>query len=242
MKIRTVHKVLLLVYIILYILSIALILRLGYPLWIALVWNLVSFVGADFPINFSIPDQPNPLAYINNIFGVLGNLILIILLTSFFYQVLSEINLKETFINYKIGKLKNHIIITPANKMALYVAQQLKQNNINFVILDPSKKNVEECLDEKLLATIGEGSDMLALDIAGAKHASTIVLLNEEGIKNALAAISARKLNNKIRIASRVKSPDEIAKIKRVGVNYIIMPEFAIGNEISNFVLKYTKG
>jgi Trk K+ transport system NAD-binding subunit len=66
--------------------------------------------------------------------------------------------------------------------------------------------------------------------------------LNDESIKNALAAITAKRINKKVRIASRIKRLDEIAKMKRIGINYLIMPEMAVGDEISNFILKHVRG
>jgi len=56
-----------------------------------------------------------------------------------------------------------------------------------------------------------------------------------------LAAVTAKRINNKIRIASRIKRVDELAKMKRVGVNYIVMPEVAVGDELGNFLLRHMK-
>ncbi|MGC8699433.1 MAG: potassium channel family protein [Candidatus Micrarchaeia archaeon] len=242
MRLRTIHKALIISYVVLYSISVIIILRLGYPLWIALVWNLLTFIGADFPVDFTIPDLSNPFAYLSNIFGVIGNLILVILLTSFFYQLLSKINIREEVVKNKVKKLRNHIIVTPANSIAFEMAQELKRNKIEFVVLDSSKKSVENYINEKMLALAGENTDALSLKNAGIEHAAALILLNDESIKNALAAITAKRINKKVRIASRIKRLDELAKMKRIGINYLIMPEMAVGDEISNFILKHVRG
>ncbi len=238
MRIRTVNKILIISFLLLYAISVLLIYSLGYNIWVSLTWNLLSFIGADFPVDFSIPDKANAIAFLSNVLGVIGSLILTILLTSFFYQILSRVNIKKSIAEAKIRGLKHHTILYPSNKIAEYLAKDLARNKIEFLILDPSKKYVEEYIDEGMLALEGDAFDPVALEKAKIKEASKIILLNEDITKNALAAISAKKMNNKIRIASRIKKVDDIAKMKRIGVDYLVMPEIAIGDEIGKFLVK----
>ena len=241
MRIRTVHKVLILALFILYIISVLIVWGIGYSLWVALLWNLLTFIGADFPIDFSLPDKANPLAFLSNVFGVIGSLILTILLTSFFYQMLSKINIREKVVMGKVKRLKGHFIITPANQIASYLVDELKKNKLGFVVLDPSQKNIEMLIKEGVLAVKGDPLNIEALENANIKSAVALLLLNDDIVKNALAALTAKRINNRIRIASRIKRVDELAKMKRVGINYIVMPEVAIGDELGNFLLKHMK-
>jgi len=135
MRIRTVHKVLILALFILYIVSVLIIWSIGYSLGIALLWNLLTFIGADFPIDLSLPDKANAPVFLSNVFGVIGSLILTILLTSFFYQLLSKINIREKIVMGRVKRLKGHFIITPANKIASYLVDEFKKNKIGFVVL-----------------------------------------------------------------------------------------------------------
>jgi voltage-gated potassium channel len=241
MRIRTVHKVLILALFILYTVSVLMIWGIGYSLWVALLWNLLTFIGADFPIDFSLPDKANALAFLSNVFGVIGSLILTILLTSFFYQMLSKINIREKVVMGRVKRLKGHFIITPANKIASYLVDEFKKNKLGFVVLDPSQKNIEMLIKEGVLAVKGDPVNIEALENTNIKSAAALLLLNDEILKNTLAALTAKRINNKIRIASRIKRVDELAKMKRVGINYIVMPEVAIGDELGNFLLRHIK-
>jgi len=241
MRLRTVHKVLILTLFILYILSVLIIWSIGYSLWVAILWNLLTFIGADFPIDFSLPDKANPLAFLSNVFGVIGSLIITILLTSFFYQILSKINIRERITMGKVKRLKNHFIVTPANKIASYLIDEFKKNKLGFVVLDPSQKNIELLIKEGVLAVKGDPVNIDALENTNIKNAATLLLLNDDIVKNTLAALTAKRINDKIRIASRIKRVDELAKMKRVGVNYIVMPEVAVGDELGNFLLRHMK-
>ncbi|MGC8776330.1 MAG: potassium channel family protein [Candidatus Micrarchaeia archaeon] len=241
MRLRTIHKVLLIVVLVLYVLSVTLILLIGYSPWIALTWSLMTFIGADFPIDFSLPDKANPLAFLSNILSVVGSLIITILLTSLFYQLLSKINISEKIMLRRVSALKNHIVIYPANRIARYLAEELKRNRLSFVILDPSIKNVQAYRSEGMLAIKGDAIDPSSLEKVRLKNAAGLILLSEDKIKNALAAIAARKINDKIRLAARVRSIDDIGKMKRISINYIIMPEVAVGDEIGNFLLMACK-
>jgi len=241
MRIRTVHKVLMLALFILYIISVLIVWGIGYSLWVALLWNLLTFIGADFPIDFSLPDKENPLAFLSNVFGVMGSLIITILLTSFFYQILSKINIREKIIMGRVKRLKDHFIITPANQIASYLVDEFKKNKLGFVVLDPSQKNIEMFIKDRVLAVKGDPLNIEALENANIKSAAALLLLNDDIVKNTLAALTAKRINNKIRIASRIKRVDELAKMKRVGINYIVMPEVAIGDELGNFLLRHMK-
>jgi len=241
MRIRTVHKVLILALFILYIVSVLIIWSIGYSLGIALLWNLLTFIGADFPIDFSLPDKANALAFLSNVFGVIGSLILTILLTSFFYQLLSKINIREKIVMGRVKRLKGHFIITPANKIASYLVDEFEKNKLGFVVLDPSQKNIEMLIKERIPAVKGDPLNVEALENANIKSAVALLLLNDDIVKNALAAVTAKRINNKIRIASRIKRADELAKMKRIGINYIVMPEVAVGDQLGNFLLTHMK-
>lgn len=241
MRIRTVHKVLILALFILYIVSVLIIWSIGYSLGIALLWNLLTFIGADFPIDLSLPDKANAPVFLSNVFGVIGSLILTILLTSFFYQLLSKINIREKIVMGRVKRLKGHFIITPANKIASYLVDEFKKNKIGFVVLDPSQKNIEMLIKERIPAVKGDPLNVEALENANIKSAVALLLLNDDIVKNALAAVTAKRINNKIRIASRIKRADELAKMKRIGINYIVMPEVAVGDELGNFLLRHMK-
>jgi len=241
MRIRTVHKVLILALFILYIVSVLIIWSIGYSLGIALLWNLLTFIGADFPIDLSLPDKANAPVFLSNVFGVIGSLILTILLTSFFYQLLSKINIREKIVMGRVKRLKGHFIITPANKIASYLVDEFKKNKIGFVVLDPSQKNIEMLIKERIPAVKGDPLNVEALENANIKSAVALLLLNDDIVKNALAAVTAKRINNKIRIASRIKRADELAKMKRIGINYIVMPEVAVGDQLGNFLLTHMK-
>jgi len=241
MRIRTVHKVLILALFILYIVSVLIIWSIGYSLGIALLWNLLTFIGADFPIDFSLPDKANALAFLSNVFGVIGSLILTILLTSFFYQLLSKINIREKIVMGRVKRLKGHFIITPANKIASYLVDEFEKNKLGFVVLDPSQKNIEMLIKERIPAVKGDPLNVEALENANIKSAVALLLLNDDIVKNALAAVTAKRINNKIRIASRIKRADELTKMKRIGINYIVMPEVAVGDQLGTFLLRHMK-
>ena len=65
-----------------------------------------------------------------------------------------------------------------------------------------------------------------------------MMLLGDDDIRNILIAITAKKLNKKIRIAARTKTEEDIPRMHMVGINKIIVPEIAIGDEIAGFLLK----
>jgi len=91
------------------------------------------------------------------------------------------------------------------------------------------------------IAISGEPTEEATLREAGIEKAHAIFLLGEDDIKNALIAMTAHKLNRRIKVAARIKRLSDIPKMQRVGVSHLVLPEISVGNEIGTFVLKASR-
>jgi voltage-gated potassium channel len=230
---RAIQKLLIFVLLAVFVISTLLIIYIGIGLVPAMLWNFLNIIGAAFPVEMALVDTANVLAFTSSVLDIVGELIITILLTSIFYQLLGKINIKKSVIAHKIKGLNRHIIITPANGIAINIAKMLKKNNIPFIVVDPQRKEVDSLIDEGMLAVQGDASQANALVEARVDRASNLLVLDSEDIKNVMIAVTAKRINNRLRIASRIKKLEDTARMKRVGINYFVLPEVAIGDEIA---------
>ncbi len=233
---RAVQKLLIGLLLAIFIVSTLLIVYIGIGLMPAMLWNFLNIIGATFPIEMALVDSTNIFAFTSSVLDIIGELIITILLTSMFYQALGRINIKRGIIAHRINALNRHIVITPVNGISINIAKMLKKNRIPFVIIDPRRKDVERFIEEGMLAVQGDASQASTLAEAHIEKASNLLALEEEDIKNVLIAVTAKRINGKLRIASRIKKSEDTARMKRVGINYLVMPEVAVGDEIAGFI------
>lgn len=143
-------------------------------------------------------------------------------------------SIEEGRVMRKIKQLKNHYIICGGGRVGGRVAEDLKQMNKPFVIIDKDAEKVEEYKKHKILAILGDSLDKSFLDEAQIKNAKCIIsCLNNDG-NNILQIIMAKKLNNNIKVVSRASHESFIENLVDAGADKVIIPEIIGGREIAD--------
>ncbi len=241
MRIYTVQKIFIVAIFALFAASTAITMLEGFGIESAAFWSFMNILGSTFPTNLKLIDAENPGILISLIFGIVGEFFVTVLLTTVFYHYMSGINIRARIVDYRRKKLKRHVILTPINAFSMDLASMLKKNDIPFILLDQREKLVDRANREKALSAYGDPTQASSLAYARLQNASYMILLGEDDIRNMLIAITARKLNKRIRIAARTKTEEDIPRMHMVGINKTLLPEIAIGDEIAGFLLKQKK-
>ena len=72
---------------------------------------------------------------------------------------------------------------------------------------------------------------------AGIGNAAYMVACSDDDIKNSMIAISAKAVDSKIKIITRVAKEENLPKLSRSGVYKCIMPEVAAGDRMSESII-----
>ncbi len=238
MKLRNVQKLFVVLIVVFFMISTSLTFLEGFDLRTSAFWSFMNIMGAAFPPNPSLVDAANVGILLSLIFGIMGEFLVTVLLTTVFYQYMASINFRAKVADYRRRKLSRHVLLTPINSFSIDLAKTLKRNKIPFVLLDTHRGLVDRLNGEGMLALYGDSTQVSSLAYAKILNASYMMLLGDDDIRNILIAITAKKLNKKIRIAARTKTEEDIPRMHMVGINKIIVPEIAIGDEIAGFLLK----
>lgn len=238
MRLYSIQKIFIISIFALFAVSTAIIMYEGFGIKSAAFWSFMNIIGATFPNSARLVDAANLGILMSLIFGIIGEFLMTVLLATLFYRYMSGVNIRARIADYRRKKLSRHVILTPINTFSVDLARMLKKNKIPFILLDTHKSLVDRTNRDEMLAAYGDSTQVSSLAYARVLSASYMMLLGDDDIKNMLIAITARKLNKRIKIAARTKTEEDIPRMHMVGINKALIPEIAIGDEIAGFLLK----
>jgi voltage-gated potassium channel len=125
----------------------------------------------------------------------------------------------------QIQKLKNHIIVCGGGETGRPVLVELDKNKELFVLIEQDEENIERCKSiDSLLYIQGDATEDENLMVAGIKNASGIIVALPSDKDNLYVTMTARMLNKKIRIVSRMIDQNLAAKLKMAGADRLVSP------------------
>ncbi len=141
----------------------------------------------------------------------------------------------ENYISYKLDSdkspideldLKNHVVICGYGRIGSYIGRSLMMANIPYIAIDYNRYIVEKAKKQGVNIIYGDPSDIDILDYAQVDEARVLILaVPERNIQEAII-LNAKRLNKDIFIISRVHKQQDQIRMKDLGVNIIIQPEF----------------
>jgi CPA2 family monovalent cation:H+ antiporter-2 len=141
----------------------------------------------------------------------------------------------EKFIAYRIDsnqspidilEIKNHVVICGYGRIGGYIGRSLMLANIPYVAIDYNLHQVEKAKKQGANIIYGDPTDLEILDYAQVDEASIIILAVPERSAQEAIVLNARKLNRDIFIISRVHRQSDQIRMKDMGANLVVQPEF----------------
>ncbi|MGG0727615.1 potassium channel family protein [Bacillus paramycoides] len=130
----------------------------------------------------------------------------------------------------QIAQLENHIIVCGCGRVGLQVVHELQEKKIPFVVVDKDGGTFEQ---EKLLYVHGDATEDHVLHNAGISKAAGLVAIVANDAENVFITLTARGLNDAIKIVARAEKPETEEKLRRAGANKVINPSSMAGIHIA---------
>ena len=170
-----------------------------------------------------------------------------------FKKLLDKYEIKQVF--SLAGKPQSNGQIENFNKTlkrALIMGMKINKNNDWISILHKIINNFNESIHSVTKhkpndLDIEDDDDILddvkdeILDSAKIKNATEILFLTKNDYNNLLGIITAKHLNNNIKIITRSNDIHIMNKMKRAGASLCIIPEILTGAEIGNILVSLSK-
>lgn len=140
----------------------------------------------------------------------------------------------------RIDKLKHHYIICGVGRVGTNVAHELYVTDRPLVAVEDAQAAIEAFHDKypKTLVLHGDSSDDDVLRRAGIERATGLFAVTGDDGKNLLITLSAKQLNPALRVVARCHEVRNIDKLKRVGADAIVSPDFTGGMRIASSMVR----
>ncbi|UCF70050.1 MAG: potassium channel protein [candidate division WOR-3 bacterium] len=177
---------------------------------------------------------------------ILGGILLIATGANFLFSSIMEGTFRDIFrrqsMEKKISRMKEHFIICGLGAVGEDIIQEFARTREPFVLVEKARDVLERFVKEnhEILYVIGDATHDEALRNAGIERAKGIIAALGNDADNLYICLSARALNPKLRIISRVIESDSIDKMKKAGADYVFSPEKIGGIHLASAALRPT--
>ncbi len=141
-------------------------------------------------------------------------------------------NFSEVRIMNHIKKLKNHYIICGGGRVGHHIAELLKKQNKDYVIIDRDEFIINQLRKRGFLVYEGDSLEEETLKGAGIKNAKALLAVLPESEKNIMIILTAKELNKKLKIYARSNREEYVKKMKKAGANIVVTPEVSCAEEL----------
>lgn len=148
--------------------------------------------------------------------------------------------LRRRSMHKRIDKLTDHYIICGIGRVGTNVAHELSVTNREYVIIDINQHQIDEFRERypDVSYLHGEGSEDEVLLDAGIGRAAGVFAITGDDSKNLVITLSAKQLNPAVRVVARCHEVNYIEKIRKVGADAIVSPDFTGGMRIASSMIR----
>ena len=208
----------------------------------ALLVNLLGSLQVYYGIVTIQHPLSNPLLLVANLLDTVIFAMLTVILAAWFYEFISNVNLKERGIRGKLRSLDEHIIVVPYNSFASTLLKEFRDSKIKAVTIAPNRRELLTLYRQNELAISGDIKESETFEVAGIAKAKYVIACSDDDLQNALISITAKAANPKIKVISRVTKEEDIPKLDMAGSYKMILPEVTAGEKIGEEILKRVIG
>jgi voltage-gated potassium channel len=142
----------------------------------------------------------------------------------------------------KIEALKGHVVVAGAGSTGRHVIEELVLTGTAFVVVDRDEAALsridEEIGKNRLLYVVGDATSDNSLIAANIRSASGVVAALTHDKDNLFVTLSARSLNEKARIVSKVTEDGAAPKMIRAGANAVVSPTLIGGRRMASELVR----
>lgn len=139
----------------------------------------------------------------------------------------------------RIAKLSQHVVVCGAGRTGLHVAEELFKTRTPFVVVDRDAQAVDR------LRQLGDVPFVLAdatqddtLMLSGIQRAKGLISALDDDRDNVFVTLSARALNPRLRIVSRLVQEDNRPKLVKAGADEIVATDAIGGLRIASVMIR----
>jgi len=163
-------------------------------------------------------------------------------LTAFIVEGEVNIALRRRRMLRQIAHMSGHYIVCGIGRVGSNVARELLTTNRPFVIIDTSQAHIDEFRERHpdVVFLHGDAAEDALLQDAGIARAAGVFAVVGDDSRNLVISLSAKTLNPKVRVVTRCHDIAWIDKMRKVGADAIVSPDFTGGMRIAAAMIRPT--
>jgi voltage-gated potassium channel len=139
-------------------------------------------------------------------------------------------DLREHRVLSELERGKRYTVICGFGEVGQVVAGKLYDTRQRFVLIENDEGRVREATRKGYLAVRGVAADNDLLEMVGLRdRAHTLVCVTGDDVKNVFFTVSARRMNDGLRIISRAGTKQVGRKLMLAGANHVVSPSEVAG-------------
>jgi voltage-gated potassium channel len=146
--------------------------------------------------------------------------------------------LRRRKMEHIVKKISHHYILCGAGKNGHYVLEELVRTKRKVVVVEKDPQKVQKLLDRGIPAVEGDASNDAVLRAAGIDHAVGLVTTLPEDKDNLFVVITARGMNQKLRIVAKVDDIEVREKFFRSGANSAVSAPYIGGLRMASEMIR----
>ena len=138
----------------------------------------------------------------------------------------------------RIRKLDNHFVLCGYGRVGEAIADTLKQQKSDFVVIDHSLNSYTKAIQDGCLCIMDDATSHDVLKHAGIDKARGLITAFGDDAYNTYAVLTAREINPRLTIIGRANNNDAVRRLKQAGATHIILPEVIGGQQMARLALR----
>ncbi|MEM3841395.1 MAG: NAD(P)-binding protein [Candidatus Micrarchaeaceae archaeon] len=164
-------------------------------------------------------------------------IVIIGLVMASFINIMSDIDIKSKLAQISSRRMSGHTIICGYSMLSERLCSDLAASGKKFIIIVGSESDAEMLKGIGYQVIEGDFKSETVLKRAMAEKASSIIFDEKDDFDNLMGIISAKHINPKIKVITRVKDESSVTKMQRAGADQCVIPEIVAGVELGNYMV-----
>jgi voltage-gated potassium channel len=141
-----------------------------------------------------------------------------------------------------LEKMTGHFIVCGSGLSAFYAAEELAKVQREVVLVASSPQAAEEASFAlpNVLVVAGDPTDDHVLGTAGIERAAGLIACSESDNENVVITLTARQLNHRARVVSKLQDVEQEHKVRKVGANAVVSPPHIGGLRLASELVRPT--
>lgn len=217
--------------IVLFLVSVAITVAAGFGIKEAILGNALDSLQVVYGFE-RFGTVSNPLFFTSKLLDAAIFPILTVLLATWFFDSINNINIRERLVLSRVSRLKGHVIVTPYNSFAKSLVHELKNAGMNTVVIAESKKELLSLYRENGLSIEGNIQSVETFKAAKIENAKCVVACSKNDTQNAMITITAKTASPNTKIIARVNKEENMDRLEKAGAHKTVLSEVTVGNEM----------